>query len=246
MSVIYYHNDGNPITFIHNPKAAGTSIADWIWRSVGYKNTITYRNHWTLDEVRDKLKQDHGITDLGLTFGIVRNPYDRAVSAYAYLRSRFEGLYGWQNICSEQERIHNLHELEQGFEYFLKSQEYYKRKYEVMMPQTFWLKGVDRICKMEMLLQDFDEIAGQYRNRQIVKIPFHNISQRGDNWKSMYNAECQSIIEQHFADDLATYNYTYDTDMVMFGRDRYWQKKVEKDQTQSAKEQNELTNRGHN
>ena len=246
MSVIYCHNEGNPVTFIHNPKAAGTSIADWIWSSVGYKNTITYRNHWTLDEVRDMMKRDHGITDLGTTFGIVRNPYDRALSAYAYLRVRFEGLYGWQNICSEQERVHNFHELNQGFEYFLKSEEYYKRKYEVMMPQLFWLKGVDRICKMETLLQDFDPIAGLYKVQQRSKIPFHNVSHRLDDWKPFYNDTCKAIIEKHFGKDIETFEYDFDTPIKQFGRDQYWEEKMAKDKAQIKQEAEDLNNLGSN
>ncbi|WP_415906477.1 sulfotransferase family 2 domain-containing protein [Neptuniibacter sp. QD72_48] len=70
-----YYRDGK-VVFIHVPKAAGTSIAETL-----YGRSIT---HHTADHFR---KANRKLYSDSFTFSVVRNPYERLVSAYKFAKA---------------------------------------------------------------------------------------------------------------------------------------------------------------
>ena len=62
-------------TFIHIPKTGGTSITKWLEKNF---KTDNRRKHGYLSHAEAIWK------DLGWTFSIVRNPFDRIASSYFY------------------------------------------------------------------------------------------------------------------------------------------------------------------
>ena len=65
--------------FIHVPKVAGTSI----------ERSIFETNKWLIGHVKasDYIRIDKNKFESYFSFGFVRNPYDRVVSAYHYLKN---------------------------------------------------------------------------------------------------------------------------------------------------------------
>ena len=68
-------------TFIHIPKTGGTSISTWLKNAYGVNYNKGFK-HASYEE----MKRTFG--DLGFTYTVVRNPWDRVVSAYFYYKRK--------------------------------------------------------------------------------------------------------------------------------------------------------------
>ena len=78
MPAVHLSGDIN-ITYVQIPKTAGTSIGHWL---IDHKRTSVYKewyNHPTLEEINSAI-------DKNFSFTVVRNPWDRIVSAYYFLQ----------------------------------------------------------------------------------------------------------------------------------------------------------------
>ena len=74
------------ITFIHNPKTAGTSISRWLDNNF---KTVAGRKHGHHKEVAEFFP------DTVFTFGVVRNPWERLASWYQYANHSNETFQDW-------------------------------------------------------------------------------------------------------------------------------------------------------
>ncbi|MCB2127518.1 MAG: sulfotransferase family 2 domain-containing protein [Rhodobacteraceae bacterium] len=193
--------------FVHVPKCAGTAIATQLPIAHGHRSAEFLR--W----------KDPVLFDACFTFGFVRNPYDRFVSAFHYLRSdktsardaawgrQFLGQYAdfrdfAQAMLSPVRRGPVL-----GWLHFL--------------PQTYFLCDrqnrvlVDFVGRQESFSEDLatvNERSGlalaNQRARTVAR----------DDYRSYYSAETAHLVERIYADDFALFGYSKDPLLGSDGR----------------------------
>ncbi|EAH4571782.1 alpha-2,3-sialyltransferase, partial [Campylobacter lari] len=140
--------------FIHVPKVAGSSIERVIYQT----------DRWLVGHVKasDYVKLDRNKFENYFSFGFVRNPYDRMVSAYHYLRS------GGGNLVDETWAKENIYKYN-SFEEFVLNLQNNDEQIKILswmhfVPQYKYLCDNDKnilvnfIGKFEKLDEDFKKI----------------------------------------------------------------------------------------
>ncbi len=192
------------VVYIHVPRSAGTSIS-----SACYPIWI---NHFTL---REHLA-DFSPRLLGLPrFSVVRNPWDRLVSAWSFVRA------GGGNTDAGHQRIVLLRPelyaspLFEHFDHFveewLAGQDLQKID-EVFRPQADYLtdaKGavaLDHVGRLEHLPKTEAWLAGiMVRPPQFKQL---NRSERSD-YRHYYTPKTRDIVARLYARDIALFNYDF-------------------------------------
>lgn len=201
----------NKFIFIHVPKTAGSSITAALapyslkpektaLRRVLSKLPVKedigqayFRTHATADQVRRKFPQH--FKDY-LTFAVVRNPYDYAVSYYEY------------NLARKKK---NLFGKSAGWTFadFLKEAQGKSKK--TSFSQSKWLTDennniiVDRILKFETINKDIVEIASEI-GIEVMSIPHKNSTVRRPFWK-YYGQDEVRMANDLFAIDFQNFGY---------------------------------------
>ena len=182
-----------PFAFVHINKTGGTSVV----RALGMRF-----QHLTAQELREKLGDDRW--ESRYTFAFVRNPWDRAVSLYHFrVKTNQTGLGEdpvpfpeWVRLC------------------FRDRDPAYRNKPKMFAQQKEWLVGpsgevdVDFVGRFERLSEDFGHVAKAI-GRPGVSLPHLKASSRGD-YRQYYDADAVAVIGDAFADDVATWGYTFD------------------------------------
>lgn len=195
-----WEDDFNCI-FVHVPKAAGKSIS----RSLLEAPNGTGHNKLRCYE-RDKEK-----------FGaykkvsVVRNPWDRLVSAFFYLRSLDAKTNGGQFF-----RRHIGYDLEfQGFIKRLVDKPYRERvfEWEHFTPQRRFLinranvVGVDFVARFESLPADFETMKSIV-NPAAGELAKVNASQR-EPYETYYDEKLKEIVQSIYAEDIDAFEYHF-------------------------------------
>lgn len=167
-------------TFLHNPKAAGTSIKTWIRETAGYRpDNIVCDPH---DVAVDKIK--------GFTFCCVRNPYQKMVSAYEYL-SRFAG--GKFRCSSFNEFIDDFDD---------------ERMHPFNRKQSYYSKHCDYIMRFENLENDFKVIQEYFKCDKPLSVM--NVAEYNKyDWKQYYNNTTKQRVKELCQEDLDLFNYEF-------------------------------------
>lgn len=171
--------DNPAATFLHNPKAAGTSIREWLYHATG-------------QTPHDIINQDaHGIFDdqiKGFTFCCVRNPYEKVVSTYVYLKH------------------YNIIDVKTSFESFIDN--FHDDKYfPFNMSQYTYASRCDYIIRYELINEDFNVIQDMFRCYDPLLII--NTSNYNKYWKEYYKSETQKKVNVLFKDDIDFLNYEF-------------------------------------
>ncbi len=151
--------------------------------------------------------------DTMFKFAIVRNPYDRAVSAWKYLT---------QKPISLREKLLEPHKAKEkkDFAYFLHTLENnWATKYnrhKATHTSSMWAdltnwEGellADQIFKLENIQHDIKVICKQI-NIDPKKFVHTNKSIRYIEYRKYYNKECKKLVEKLYADDIHHFNYSF-------------------------------------
>ena len=202
--------------FIRIPKNASTSI----YSHLGDFNLIKkYEKYFHDQFFNEKLykkwfspthaKPDEiyrifgGMVKNYMSFAVVRNPFDRAVSMFQFSKENKLGdLYQQSNDFSFEDFCDILNQHYSNHE----------KNFIAIHQQTEWLKGMfepNFILRFENLKKDFEEMLQTCRIQHIsADIPHQNSSNRGD-YKNYYNSETKKIIAKIFEKDLDTFKYSF-------------------------------------
>ena len=202
--------------FIHIPKCGGTSIENLIWPRPEDRTEANlwmgfiskYRNkyqtgglqHLLASQVREEVGLD--IFNYYYKFAIVRNPWDRIVSQFAYMQTRPDlmDFIGMQPD-TEFKAYLNLIQAKQHVQW---------------MPQTDFILDqdgtllVDKIGRLESLEEDFIEIfriLGICREQN--KIFHFNRSQR-ESIDHYYDQETIEMVSEMYSSDISFLNHSFD------------------------------------
>ncbi len=235
------------ILFIHNPKAAGTSIRTALVETQDNARLGVKPKRANTGSARFKIKHDdvwrvstHSFAsrlmlhprirdhyrDL-FTFGVVRNPWDRAVSLWEYGKQVISGqavLRAGLRGVTEVEKNRAYNEcVEFGFEYFLTEfcDRYRWNPWDYLGPegvggvmdfnQVDWFKHgseeiVSRIHRMDNL-PELEEALTK-RMGQTVEFDVINATDHA-RYSKYYSGETKRWIERRFARDIARFGFEF-------------------------------------
>ena len=185
--------------FIHVPKSAGRSVVRGLFdvKSVEHAPADWYQQ---LDP--EKFQRY-------FKFTFVRNPWDRAVSAYTYLGQ------GGSAASAEDRQWAEFVNSFDSFDSFIRqwlSTDNAMRN-ALFTPQVEFLKDsfgridMDFIGRFENLQQDFEKVAGELGVD--AQLPHLNQSRSAD-YRSFYTEESRARVAEVYAEDVGAFGYRFD------------------------------------
>lgn len=191
-----YNRQHNAL-FIHIPRTGGLSIS-----STGIFGK--YIGHVTLDKLQRLYPANWNII---YKFAFVRNPWDRTVSVYHYLK-QIEKSDTWythnlkyKNICTSI-----------TFDEFCRRIPEFKDEIH-LLPQTHWILdkkgelGCNFIGRFENLQADFNKILKNVKISQ-RQLPKKNSSVHR-NYREYYTPETKNIIGDYYGKTVEMFNYAF-------------------------------------
>jgi len=177
------------LTFVHIPKSAGSSVVRWLKTKFqhelikGHPSLTMIKEHWPVTR----------------SFAVVRNPWERMVSAYFYLKQY--GFYWEDNNITSVEQFPSWNEFIDRMDYNTKSWN------SLTTNQCDWITGgVDYLFKAETLNQEF--VLIQDLLNQNDPLPYINTSEH-DDYRSYYSDLQKAKIGQVFEQDIDLYKYSF-------------------------------------
>jgi len=167
--------------FIHIPKNAGTAI-ETLFCNSSFK--IQPDKHANIHEVKRKFPN---IYDSYSKFTIIRNPYDKMVSWYFYLK---------RNLGEN-------HEVLKFNEWIKDPSQFWHADDPIhfLDPQYTWIDDTVEIIKFENLNKELNEFFGKN-----IDLPIINKSNH-DHYSTYYNRESLDVIYDRYKEDFKKYNY---------------------------------------
>ena len=167
--------------FIHIPKNAGTSI-ETLFANDSFR--IQPNKHANIFEIKKKFKNSYNNYK---KFTIIRNPYDKMVSWYFYLKRNLGENY---DIIDFKEWIKDpsiFWHVDDPISY--------------LKPQHTWVDETVKIIKFENLNKELNEFFGED-----IDLPMVNKSDH-DHYLNYYNKESLDIVYSKYKEDFKKYNY---------------------------------------
>jgi hypothetical protein len=199
MLISYRHK----FIFIHNPKVAGLSIKRALEKyALNSPSTMPWLNkiseYSSLSRRARALRPKIGEKDWNrfFKFGFVRNPWDREVSLYHYIKNK------------KKHHLSSLYRELGSFDAYVRWIVSQKRQSQrEMFYGREGEKLVDFIGKFENLEDDLRIVC---RNLNIdAQLPHVNLSKRKANYREYYSPETRKIIEEHCQDDIIQFGYEF-------------------------------------
>jgi len=165
------------LKFIHIPKTAGMSICQAIKQTSGHRPIVN-------------------AVDDDFIFSCVRNPYDRAVSLFYFLKQKSP------EYCKQF-----ISKNETPDSFWLKAKT--RRQVSFTAPQRYWLKGsarIDCLLRFETLADDWAELANKYKLSRLKHINRSTL-RTTQSWQDELTDESIAIIGELYADDFEHLGY---------------------------------------
>jgi hypothetical protein len=174
------------IVFIHVPKAAGTSVRNALKLS---GEIVTPRNvyyHATSEEIPKKYSSFH-------SFGVARNPWDRAASFY-FWNKEYRERSGQKQPWSFEEFVENGGYDEPNF-----------------YPCAKWLTGVNTVLRFETLDEDFWRFCAcnSIPHKKLRHVRPSKYRPKNANYSELYNDKTRDLVEARFREDIEKFGYTF-------------------------------------
>lgn len=193
--------DQHRCIFVHIPKCAGISVSRSLFGNVsGAHHTLKkFQIMFGPREFSEYFK-----------FSFVRNPWDRLVSAFHFLKK------GGLTVCDKKWSDKNLSPYP-DFDAFVRRglQEKKIRAFPHFRPQCDYIclaknrPGVDFIGYFENLDEDFSYICQQLKVNPTLQSLNRNDSRKRD-FREYYTAETREIVARVYADDIQVLGYSFD------------------------------------
>lgn len=191
--------DRHRCIYVHIPKTGGVSVAKALFGNYGAGHVpITMHRRIFGDALFEQY----------FKFTFVRNPWDRVVSAYTFLR---KGGMDREDKAFAARHIAPYADFDQFVRCWLSAES--ARRSLHFRPQSDWLclrdgtLGVDYIGRFERLAEDFKVVCEQLGIQ--ANLAHHNASQRHD-YRQYYTGETAAIVGEVYQRDIALLDYAFD------------------------------------
>ena len=166
------------LKFVHIPKTAGVSICKAIGQSYGHKPPVAIKRS-------------------SCVFTCVRNPYDRAVSLFYFLKDRSPE-YKAQFMASD-ETVNSFWQHKAG----------HIRPIKFTQSQVSWIRNAERLDKIIRFENLSDDWASFAEIHKLPPLPHKNIneSRPSMSWQDELTPESIAKIGELYADDFENLNY---------------------------------------
>tara|TARA_Y100000310_G_C20149471_1_gene564018 strand:+ start:13 stop:573 length:561 start_codon:yes stop_codon:yes gene_type:complete len=180
--------DKEKIIFIHIPKTAGTSIRSY-FKSISRRKKKP-RKHATIKEIEYSFPTEYKTYK---KFTVVRNPYDRILSWFFYLKTK------------KNSHVQNM-EFKEWLNYLveIKKNKIFSTKHItsiIMLSQSFWINNTVEIIKFENLNEELNKLFNKQINLPIINKSNHKY------YLEYYNKESLNIIYDIYKEDFKKFNY---------------------------------------
>jgi hypothetical protein len=167
--------------FIHIPKNAGTSI-ETLFANSSFR--IQPNKHANIHEIKKKFPK---LYDSHRKFTIVRNPYDKMVSWYFYLKRK----------VGEKHKVVEFNDWIKDPQLFWHADD----PIHFLDPQHTWIDDTVKVIKFENLNEELNEFF-----KEDIKLPITNKSNH-DHYSTYYNRKSLDIIYDRYEEDFEKFNY---------------------------------------
>jgi len=185
--------------FVHIPKSAGTSVRESLFGGGGAHRTIAGFQAVLSPELFAEC----------FKFTFVRNPWDRLVSAFFYLKNK--------NMMSNQrwakENLSKFEDFNTFVTQWLTRENLWS--YVFFRPQYHFISfedkqpAVDFIGFYENLAADFNVIRDRIKSSAQLEEKNRN-SQRGRDYREYYTDETRNLVAALYAEDIELFGYAFD------------------------------------
>lgn len=184
--------------FVHIPKTAGISITNALFQNMGgsHRSLRNYLNYFNNNDFNNYYK-----------FCFVRNPWDRLVSSYFFLKG------GGMNEGDNKWAKKHLRDCD-NFEDFVLN---YLHKKDILnyihfKPQYQFIVinnkiFVDKVYRFENIPSAIDDISNILNVE--VKIERKNVSKKRDGYKQYYSEVTKDIVYELYKKDIITFDYKF-------------------------------------
>ena len=173
--------DTHKAIFIHIPKNAGTSIETYF---ANESFRIQPSKHADIHEIKRKFKNSYNSYR---KFTVVRNPYDKMVSWYFYLKRNLDSK---ADVVDFNDWIVNPSKLWHAND-----------PISFLNPQCYWIDETVETIKFENLNEEIDNFFGEK-----IKLPVTNKTNH-NHYLEYYNKKSLDIIYDKYKNDFKTFNY---------------------------------------
>lgn len=193
--------------FVHIPKCAGNTLFHW---GCGYFGYFGHLSVWHLKQILPS-----EVFDTAYFFTIVRNPYDRFLSAYSFLKNATseEENVVWHSIWGqtyEKKWVQPFETFEQcvlslQYNTALIGQLHFKPQFHFLWMPPGRLH-VSKIVKLEELPQNWEVLRDIVKTNKEIPMVRNNKSEHPP-WREVYTPLMRSIIAKHYATDFQVFGY---------------------------------------
>lgn len=175
------------ITFIHNPKTAGTSISQWLDENF---ITLQGRKHGHIKEVEEYFP------DTEFTFGVVRNPWSRLVSWYKFAGHGSGSFESW--FLNRLDTHQTL-----GFSNDIM---WARQWYKLTTLQSDWFGNDTYVIRFEQINDDFKKIQIMLDCDRPLTVT--NATNK-DDYVDYYNQDLVDLVRDIYLKDIIKFGYEF-------------------------------------
>jgi hypothetical protein len=182
--MLYDINNEKQILFLDIPKTAETSITTWL-DSKGIRVDSFASQHPSLSDMTSLVNKPC------ISFAVVRNPWDRAVSAYFHIKARLGFVGSFQEFLTG-----------------IKNGNYNIGTPNIFQSQMDWITSpVDHIIKYENLNQEFIKIQEYVGSSD--PLPVENTAEH-TAYQDYYNDETIQLVREISEKDILEFGYAFE------------------------------------
>jgi hypothetical protein len=183
--MLYDINNEKQILFLDIPKTSGDSITTWLDSNSNMVLGNFAGQHPSLSDMASLINRPC------MSFAVVRNPWDRAVSGYFHIKS----ILGF--VGSFQEFLTNI-----------KNGNYKVGTPNIFQSQMDWITSpVDHIIKYENLNQEFIKIQEYVGSNE--PLPVENTTEH-NAYQDYYNDETIQLVREISEKDILEFRYAFE------------------------------------